>query len=243
MTAHPIIVLWTTPRSRSTTFERMMVERGDHQVFDEPVSARYYFSSERRSERFDDGLPDSDAESICTSLREAAEQGSVFVKDMAYQASGLLTEDLLGSFVNTFLVREPLAAVSSFARKWPDLTEEEAGYGRLGEAHAVARSLAGSPPPILESDDLATDPPGVISDWCEAVGIDFRPDALSWEPGVIPQWRRWHEWYEGVAESTGFRPPSPDAGPSLEDPRLAAIVDRARPVYGELAAQRLSPRR
>ena len=28
---------------------------------------------------------------------------------------------------------------------------------------------------------------------------------------MIPQWLRWREWYEGVAESTGFRPPSPDA--------------------------------
>ena len=241
MTAHPIIVLWTTPRSRSTAFERMMVERGDHEVFDEPFSTRYYFSSERRSDRFDEHLPDSDAESTLASLREAAERGPVFVKDMAYQASGLLTEDVLGSFVNTFLVREPLAAVSSFARKWPDLTEEEAGYGRLAEAQPVARSLAVSPPPVIESDALAADPEGVIAAWCEAVGIDFRPDALSWEPGMIPQWLRWREWYEGVAESTGFRPPSPDAEPALEDPRLAAIVDRARPVYDELASQRLSP--
>ena len=239
---HPIIVLWTTPRSRSTAFERMMVERGDHQVFDEPFSARYYFSSERRSERYTDHLPASDAESIVVALREAAREGPVFAKEMAYQASGLLTEELMGGFVNTFLVREPRAAVASFARKWPDLTEEEAGYGRLAEAYDVAAQVATGPPPVIESDDLARDPAGVIASWCAAVGIEFLPDALTWEPGMIEQWVRWREWYEGVAESTGFRPPSSTPEPPLDDPRLTAIIDRARPVYDDLAARRLIPR-
>jgi hypothetical protein len=235
---HPIIVLWSTPRSRSTAFERMMIERGDHEVFDEPFSARYYFSPERRSARFDHEIPDSTAAAIVARLLAAATTRPVFVKDMAYHASGLLTEELLGELVNTFLVREPRAALASFARKWPDVTEEEAGYGRLAEAFAVARRCTGRVPPVLEADDLAREPSAQVRAWCEAVGIPFVADALRWPPGMPAQWELWTDWYEGVARSSGFEPPGTAEPPELDD-RLEAIAARARPVYDELAGFRL----
>ncbi len=49
-----IIALWAAPRSVSTAFERMMMERGDHAVVHEPFSAHYYLSSARTSDRFRD---------------------------------------------------------------------------------------------------------------------------------------------------------------------------------------------
>jgi hypothetical protein len=238
VTRHPIIVLWSTPRSRSTAFERMMIERGDHTVFDEPFSARYYFSPERRSSRFDTDIPHSTAAAIVARLREAAAVRPVFVKDMAYHASGLLDDDLLGELVNTFLVREPRAALASFARKWPDLTEEEAGYERLGEAFAVARRLDGGAPPVLEADDLARGPSAQVRAWCDAVGIPFLAGALRWEPGMPAEWQLWPDWYEGVGRSSGFQPPKPGAAVVLDD-RLEAIAARARPVYDELASIRV----
>ncbi len=85
----------------------MMIERGDHAVFDEPFSARYYFSSESRSTRFEQSEPDSTGTAVSALLRDASADGPVFVKDMAYHATGLLDQDLLGNFVNCFLVREP----------------------------------------------------------------------------------------------------------------------------------------
>ncbi|MEZ5269359.1 MAG: hypothetical protein R2789_12650 [Microthrixaceae bacterium] len=81
---NPIIVLWTTPRSRSTAFERMMIERGDHTVLDEPFSARYYFSSERRSLRYDVEEPESTGGRVLERILSEAELAPVFVKDMAY---------------------------------------------------------------------------------------------------------------------------------------------------------------
>ena len=62
---HRIIVLWTVPRSVSTSFERMMSARGDHAVFDEPFSRSYYFGPDRRSWRYTDSLPDSSRPRRC----------------------------------------------------------------------------------------------------------------------------------------------------------------------------------
>jgi Sulfotransferase domain len=212
----------------------MMVERGDHLVFDEPFSVRYYFSDERRSDRFDEIVASSDAASVVSRLQTAADEQPVFVKDMAYYVSDLLTAELLGGFVNTFLVRRPPDAIASFARKWPDLTEEEAGYAALGEAYRVAGTLSDAPW-VIESDELAADPSHQVAAFCSAVGLDFLPEALTWPAGMIEQWERWGDWYETVSRSTGFNPPSTAPAPPLDDPRLAGIAERAQPVYDELA--------
>ena len=46
------VALWVVPRSGSTALERVFVERGDFKVFHEPISVSYYYSPERRSDRF-----------------------------------------------------------------------------------------------------------------------------------------------------------------------------------------------
>ena len=215
-----------------------MVERGDHTVFDEPFSQRYYFSCERSSDRFPAARSDATAGALLELIHSAAAQGPVFVKDMAYQADDLLDEHNLSGFTNTYLVRDPLAALSSLERMWPDFTDDEAGYGSLGRAFDLA------PGPVLESDDLASDPDGLIRAWCDAVGIDFDPDALSWEPGMIDEWTHWGEWYQGVANSSGFVPPKPGTERrEPPSPRVRELLGAARQTYERMVTGRLSAHR
>lgn len=56
------LVLWAVPRSASTAFERVFIERGEHEVIHEPFSATYYHSTQRRSDRFLDGDAEPNAE-------------------------------------------------------------------------------------------------------------------------------------------------------------------------------------
>ena len=113
--SHRITVLWSVPRSVSTSFERMMSARGDHAVFDEPFSRSYYYGPDRRSARFTETLPHSSAEQVLEEIEAAAQERPVFVKDMAYQAATLLGPDLLTRFHNCFLVRDPAATLRSLA--------------------------------------------------------------------------------------------------------------------------------
>jgi aerobic carbon-monoxide dehydrogenase large subunit len=48
------IVLWAVPRSVSTAFERVFIERGDMVVLHEPFSLSYYYSPERCEDRYRD---------------------------------------------------------------------------------------------------------------------------------------------------------------------------------------------
>jgi hypothetical protein len=238
---HPILVLWATPRTASTAFERMMIERGDHVVFDEPFSRHYYFGPEKRSTRFTEILPESRPHDIVARLERAAGERPVFVKDMAYHVVGFASADFLGRFVNTFLIRDPAAALPSLAAHWPDFTDEETGYAALARLVALVEDR-GDNPVILDNDDLRSDPGGAVRAYCEHIGIEFDPAALQWEPGMRPEWELWRDWYEATATSTGFRPPAPAASVGTPDPRVARAVERDAPIYWDLRARRLRPR-
>ncbi|KQT91546.1 hypothetical protein ASG49_11030 [Marmoricola sp. Leaf446] len=237
--SHPITVLWSVPRSVSTSFERMVSERGDHTVLDEPFSRAYYFGPDRRSQRYDETIPDSSAEQVLAEIEAAAEERPVFVKDMAYQATELLDRDFLARFRNTFLVRDPAATLTSMARKWPDFTDEETGWAHLDRAADLVEEL-GQPLVVVDADRLCADPAAVVEDWCQRMGVAYDASALTWEPGMRPEWELWGEWHASTARSTGFgdlRPPPPPPGP--EDGRLRAAYDAALPVYERLLAHAL----
>lgn len=234
---HQLQFLWATPRTVSTAFERMMIERGDHLVRDEPFSAAYYLSAVKRSDRFDELVDDSDPGQICAELLAAAETGDLFVKDMAYQGAPWVDDAFLARCTNTFLIRDPAWALPSFARRWPDITEDEAGYRAQAELFDRARAIGDVV--VIDSDDLRADPVAVVEAWSHAVGIDFRPDSLSWRPGMQPEWTRWRDWYEAAASSTGFEPVSPGAPPRVDSARLATMIEEARSSYSSMYALRL----
>ncbi len=66
-----MLVLWATPRTVSTAFERMIIERGDHLVLDEPWSRAYYFGPERHSDRFELTFPESTYAAVETGVLAA----------------------------------------------------------------------------------------------------------------------------------------------------------------------------
>ena len=127
--SHRIIFLWTVPRSVSTSFERMVSERGDHIVFDEPFSRPTTTDPTVGPPATARPCRDSSAEEVLAEIEAAALQRPVFVKDMAYQAAELLGPDLLERFDNCFLVRDPAATLRSLARRWPDFSDDESGWG------------------------------------------------------------------------------------------------------------------
>jgi hypothetical protein len=234
-----LLVLWATPRTVSTAFERMMIERGDHHVVDEPFSVPYYVGPSQRSDRFAVEPGVADPEHVVAELLAAAERAPVFVKDMAYHAEPWVDADFLGLATNTFLVRDPAWALPSLARKWPDFTDDEAGYaaqGRLFDHASVLGDVV-----VIDSDDLRADPAGMIAAWCARIGVPFLPESLTWDPGMQDEWIRWRDWYEATADSTGFAPPSDDPPPPVTDARVREALAAARPIYEHLHARRLRP--
>src|SRR5918995_6574531 len=117
------IALWAVPRSLSTVFERSFVERDDLEVLHEPFSASYYYGEDRLSDRYSDVEPKAECnyENVLAEILKPR-QKRVFLKDMAYQAKGVMSPKFISKFVNTFIVRDPKYVLSSLYKMWRDFT-------------------------------------------------------------------------------------------------------------------------
>jgi hypothetical protein len=233
------VALWAVPRSVSTALERVFVERGDFKVFHEPFSASYYYSPERRSDRFAGKEPEEYGRAeILARLLEYREK-PVYFKDMAYHVAGFMTREFVSRFTNTFIIRDPAPVIASLNRFWPDFTFEETGYEQQHKLFGLAVQN-GEDPAVVDAADLTADPEGTIRAYCEQLGVEFMPDALSWEPGEVEGWEMWKRWHEEATESTGIK------GQPLEDDtevlqELEGVYERCLPYYERLHEVRLRP--
>src|ERR687894_3215660 len=228
------IALWAVPRSLSTAFERVFVERDDLEVLHEPFSAAYYYGEDRLSDRYADVEPDAEHnyERVLADILRPR-QKRVFLKDMAYQAKGVMGPEFISNFVNTFIVRDPKYVLASLHKMWPDFTLEEAGYEQLYRLFRLATE-AGEEVAVVDAMTFSENPVGVLSTYCEHVGVPFRADYLSWQPEEVPEWERWDEWHEEAQRSTGIK--RAERRDPVLPKELQEVYDQCLPVYYQLAA-------
>ncbi|CAN5852205.1 hypothetical protein BH23ACT11_BH23ACT11_09220 [soil metagenome] len=233
------LALWATPRSISTAFERIFVEREDFEVFHEPFAVSYYFSKDRRSERYHDVKPKDEHRSEAVLAQLTAEGDKpVFFKDMAYHTAGFLDREFVDHFRNTFLIREPSRILSSFYKMWPDFTFEEAGYEQLYR-YFQKTTDAGQQPVVVEAADLSSNTPSTIAAYCHELGIPYKPEALTWEQREVPEWEMWDDWHTDAQESTAIEEvPKHEVELPTE---LQETYERCLPYYEELHEKRLRP--
>jgi hypothetical protein len=233
------IALWAVPRSLSTAFERVFVERDDLEVLHEPFSASYYYGEDRLSNRYSDVKPEPqhNYQNVLAEVLKAR-QKRVFLKDMAYQAKGVMGPQFISNFVNTFIVRDPKYVLSSLYKMWPDFTLEETGYEELYWAFRYATE-AGQDPVVVDAMTFSENPVSISSAYCERVGIPFRANSLSWEAGEVEEWKDWEEWHEAAQQSTGIER-AERRDPTLPE-ELQEAYEHCLPYYYTLAAHTISP--
>lgn len=126
-----------------------------------------------------------------------------YCKHIAKQRLPNLTGNLMKKGKHFIMIRNPLNILPSFGKV------VRPSFMELGIAELVAIYTElcdlGSPPPVIDADDLQRDPEAVLSGLCEDLGIPFQPQMLKWEAGPRDfdgVWAPW--WYESVHKSTGF---------------------------------------
>jgi len=235
MTKPKPIALWCVPRSLSTAFERVFVERDDFEVLHEPFSASYYYSEERLSDRYreEEPRPENNYENVLAEVLRPRER-RVFLKDMAYQAKPLIGQEFASRFVNTFIIRDPKYVIASLHKMWPTFTFEETGYEQLYELYRYATRAGQEEPTVVDAMTFSENPVGVLQTYCGRLGIPFEEGSLSWTPGEVSKWKSWEGWHDAAQQSTGIQPArrtDPDLPSSLMD-----VYERCLPYYYQLAA-------
>lgn len=239
-TRHPIVALWSMPRSRSTAFFRMMAERGDFTVLHEPFSNRAEFGQVE----VNGAKPHSEAELIAA-IRLLAAKVPVFFKDTTDERYPdlLNDEDFLGrDAVHTFLIRHPAETIASYHALNPNVGLHQIGAAHLHEIHAQVAQLSGKPPIVIDAADIVTDPEGTVRAYCTALGIPFLPKALHWNPGERTEWTATARWHVEASTSTGFTPaPRNHDLDVVTHPVLSGFLNHHLPYYEALSAHRLPP--
>ena len=182
------VALWAVPRSISTAFERIFVEREDFEVLHEPFSASYYYGQDRPSDRYSDVEPEEqyNYENVLQDVLKPRDRRA-FVKDMAYHAKGLMGSGFVSNFVNTFIIRDPKYVVASLHKNWPDFTLEETGFEQIYNLFRYATEVNGEDVVVVDAMSFSENPAGILSAYCEHLDVPFDPDTLSWESREVRQ--------------------------------------------------------
>jgi hypothetical protein len=235
MASEKPIALWAVPRSLSTAFERVFVERDDFEVLHEPFSASYYYSQDRLSDRYSDVEPDAlyNYENVLEDILKPRDK-RVFLKDMPHHARDLLSPEFASNFVNTFIIRDPKYVVASLHKMWPDFTLEETGFEHVYDLFRYATEANGEEAVVVDAMNFSENPAGILAAYCERLGIPFDRGSLSWESREVEEWEMWDEWHDEAQQSTGIKPAE------RKDPTLSRdlqyVYDYCLPYYYPLAS-------
>ncbi len=241
-----IVALWAIPRSTSTAFEWMMRQRGDLDCLHEPFGEAWYQGEDPLWPRFQPGdktTPGLTLDSVWADIKARAERGPVFLKDFPHYVNHMWTPEFLGHFTHAFLIRDPAKTITSMYDKWPDFDEAEVGFPEQRALFDLLWALSGTPPPVIDSDDLLEDPEAMTKAFCDAVDIPFIPDALSWEPGADTGDYSWWDggsFHQNLKASTGLKPQK-RRYVELADtpPRVQRVYRRMEPHYRRLWTHRI----
>jgi hypothetical protein len=208
-----IIALWGPARSISTAVLKAFGQRQDTTVCHEPFNDCYYYSRGRMTTMYGDREDRYDYDG--NAARAAIAAGTteiVFFKDMAYFALPYIDDAFLAEITNSFIIRDPRAALRSRKSLRSDpIGEWEYGYTALGVMWRKVTHGLRRPSIILEGDRLRNEPGRILEAYCDALDVPFDPAMLSWPPGDLRPWqaheelvhRRWHRTLEA---SSGFIP-------------------------------------
>jgi hypothetical protein len=234
----PVFALWSAPRARSTAFFRSMLERGDLLALHEPLEGLTYFGATEV-----EGRTFESPTSLLAWLLDRTRDISVFLKEtMDHRVLEVVLADrrFLAEARHAFLIRRPEEIAASLYALEPDTRIEGVGLEALHELHAAVRDARGHRPVVIDSDDLVARPEATVAAYCAAVELPFIPEALTWEPGERPEWRRSARWHVDVSVSSGFEQREGRYTHTVEtSDELARFAAHHVPFYEQLHAQRL----
>ncbi|MBM0168704.1 HAD family hydrolase [Altererythrobacter sp. C41] len=231
------IAMWSGPRNISTAMMRSFSSRADCAVSDEPFYGAFLKATGEPHPMAEETIVsmDCDWRSVLAAQSGDAPGGDPiwYQKHMPHHMVGPVGIAAMPDHRHAFLIRAPERVVASYRAKNELRRPEMLGFEQLRRYFEYEAERTGGIPPVVDSDDILADPPGVLEKLCRALGIDWDPAMLRWERGPHPADGVWGaHWYDRVNDSTGFgRPPGP--APMLDNV-YREVADACRADYEAL---------
>lgn len=238
------IAMWSGPRNVSTALMRSFGNRPDTFVCDEPLYAHYLERTGAPHPGAEEVMArqERDWPKVVSFLTGPTPEGKriFYQKHMAHHLLPEIGRDWLDGLTHCFLIRDPREMLLSIDKVLPVLKLEDTGLPQQVEVFDHVQKRTGRAPPVVDARDLLSDPRSVLGKLCQALGVPFLENMLSWPQGrrsTDGVWAR--HWYGAVEKSTGFLPYRPKP-----DPLPAALKDLHRQCmehYRVLHARRILP--
>jgi len=237
------IAMWSGPRNLSTALMRSFGSRPDTFVSDEPFYGCFLKESGADHPMRNEVIAamDCDWQSVMDQLRGPAPANAPvwYQKHMWHHMTGRIGYEDFAGFTHAFLIREPERMIASYLRKREVATFEDFGLERQAEFFDREAERLGTAPPVIDANDVLTNPESVLSTLCATLGIPWDRAMLAWEPGRRDTDGPWApHWYGAVEASCGFGPPEIEQVELPDEARR--LADQCRPYYDRLAGYRLS---
>ena len=237
--------MWSGPRNVSTALMRAWGNRSDTFVTDEPLYAHYLKVTRLPHPGADETVRvhESDWRKVVGWLTGPVPQGKRvwYQKHMSHHLLPDVGTEWLDRVTNCFLLREPREMITSLTEFIPKPVLTDTGLPQQVAIFERVREKTGRVPPVVDAKDLLTNPRGVLTKLCEAVGVGFEEGMLSWPAGLRETDGVWAKhWYDKVAVTTGF---APYKAKVEEVPKeLGGLLEECGPLYQKLHEHRIMAR-
>lgn len=235
------LAVWSGPRNLSTAMMYSFAQRADFAVVDEPFYGPYLRMTGLDHPMRDEILaarPEKAAQVAQTLVGPVPDgKAHVYHKHMCQHMIAGMPRGFMADCTNVFLLRHPARVVASFLKGYPQATADDIGFAAQADVFDHVCAM-GQRPVVIDSADIRNDPAGMLRKLCDAVGLSFSEDMLSWPAGPKPYDGVWApHWYASLHATTGF------AGPEGPLPELSGrgndLVREAMPHYEKLAAEKI----
>lgn len=109
------------------------------------------------------------------------------------------------AFSNCFLIRDPARVIMSYLKIFEIESVDLLGFRQQKDIFDYVYKKSGSVPPVIDADDITSDPERILSMLCDRVDIPFTRQMVSWPAGAREYDGIWTKyWYKNVNRSDSF---------------------------------------
>ena len=205
------IAMWSGPRNISTAMMRAWENRLDTFVVDEPFYAHYLSKNKVEHPGREKVLLNGEIDSYKVSqglVKDISNSHKIYYqKHMTHHLLDSVNRDWMKDVMNCFLIRNPKDMIISYSKIHSDITRDLLGIEQQKEIFDYVQNFTGEVPPVIDAKDVLLNPRGVLTKFCNRIGIDFSEKMLNWPKGSRDTDGIWGKyWYNNVIDSTGFNP-------------------------------------
>jgi hypothetical protein len=129
--------------------------------------------------------------------------------------------------------------INSFKEKIISFSLKDLGFVQQVDLFNMVSDKLGEAPPVIDADDLCSNPRAALIGLCTSLEINFHEEMLSWDTGPHPYDGIWGKyWYKSVNKSSRFNYISSSNKRSFN--YQSHLIDEAEPYFQALNAYKIT---